>query len=195
MRPGGLGMADTASSGMAGLGWLVGVAAVLGLWMLGAYNRLTALRSAIISAWGPLEAALQARAAAFDVLLAHAAGPLAGERAALDAVAAAQAQLGLAIDSLRRRPLASGDAAELAKADAVLVAVSQRLRALVGQEPALRGQPEAAAALDALRDLDGRLQFGRQAYNEAVARHNQALGQFPTRLLGPVFRFEPGGLL
>lgn len=188
-------MADAGSGGWGQLGWLVLLAVVLGLWMLGAFNRLTALRAAIVAAWAPLEAALQARARAIGVLLAHAAGPLAAEHAALDAVAAAQSQLTLAIDGLRRRPVAQAGAAELAKADAVLVAVSQRLLALLGQDPALRAEPEVAAALKALQDGQPRLEFGRQTYNDAVRRYNEGLAQFPTRLLGPVFRFEPGGEL
>lgn len=176
------------------LGWLA-LLAVLGLWMLGAYNRLTALRAAILAAWAPLEAAFQARAQAFDTLLALAAEPLAGERAACDAVATAQAALASAVDQARRRPLAAEGMTELAKADAVLAAVSLRLLALVEQAEALRGEPAVKAALQALQELRPRLQFSRQAYNEAVQRYNAALAQFPTRLLGPVFRFEPGGTL
>jgi LemA protein len=189
-------MAEVAADGMGGmggLGWLVLLAALLGLWMLGAYNRLTALRGAIISAWAPLGAALQARAAAFDTLLFLAAGPLASEQAALDAVAAAQVQMARAVDALGSRPVCHARAAELAKADAVLLAISQRLLALVGAESALRAVPEVGAALKTLHDLQARLQFCRQAYNEAVQRYNAALTQFPTRLLGPVFRFDPGG--
>lgn len=175
-------------------GWLL-LLVVLGLWMLGAYNRLTALRAAILAAWAPLDAALQDRAQAYDTLLARAAGPLAAEHAACDAVAGAQAALAAAAEQVRRRPLAAAGVTELAKADAVLAAVSLRLLALVEQADALRAEPEVKAQLQALQALKPRLQFARQAFNEAVTRYNAALAQFPTRLLGPVFRFEPGGTL
>jgi LemA protein len=187
-------MGDASAIGGGMLGWLT-VLLVLGLWMLGAYNRLTALRAAVLAAWTPLEAALQARAQAFDRLLQLAAGPLQDERAALDTVAAAQAQVAAALEPMGKRPVVQAGVAELAKADAVLAAVSQRLLALLAQDAALRDQPEVTAQLQVLRDLKPRLQFTRQAFNEAVNAYNVALAQFPTRLLGPVFRFEPGGLL
>jgi hypothetical protein len=62
-------------------GWMAwaGVLAVLGLWVLGAYNRTTALRAAVLAGWTPLDAALQDRAQAVAALLQATAEPLAGE--------------------------------------------------------------------------------------------------------------------
>lgn len=176
------------------LGWL-GLLAVLGLWMLGARNRLTGLRAAILAAWGPVDVALQQRGQALRALLAEATGPLAGEHAALDAVAQAQAQVEAAAEALRRRPVAQPLAAELGKADAVLSAVSLRLLALVEHQAELRGVPAVQAALAQLQEAKPRLVYARQAFNEAGQRYNIALGEFPTRLLVPVFRLEPAGAL
>lgn len=176
------------------LGW-IGLLLVMGLWMLGAYNRLTALRAAILAAWTPLEAGYQARTQALEALLARSAEPLAAEHAACDAVAGAQAAVTAAVELVARRPLLASHVTELAKADAVLAAVSLRLLALVQHTDALRGEPEVKDLLRTLKDLKPRVQFARQGFNEAVQRYNAALSQFPTRLLGPVFRFEPGGTL
>jgi LemA protein len=183
---------SAASSGLLGP---VALLAVLGLWMLGAHNRVTTLRGAVLSAWLPVEAALAQRAQALSALLALADEALDGERAAIDAVLAAQAQVALHADTLRRRPAQRDAVAELSKADAVLAATLPRLLALIDHQATLRGQPEVKAALAALDEARPRLLFARQAFNAAGQAYNLAVVQFPTRLLGPVFRFGQAGTL
>lgn len=176
------------------IGWLF-VLAVLGLWMLGAHNRITALRSAILAAWTQVDAVLQARAQALATLLTAAAAPLASESAALEAVSNAQAQVLVAADALRRTPVSHEAVADLGKADAVLAAVLVRLLALVEQQPALQADPQVTEPLRTLRELPPRLTFARQMFNEAGAAYNAATTQFPTRLLGSLMRFGQAGRL
>lgn len=176
------------------IGWIV-LVAVLGLWLLGAHNRVTALRAAILTAWTQVDSTLQARGQALAALLAAVAEPLASEAAALDAVASAQAQVQAATDQLRRRPVAQDTVAELSKADAVLGAVLVRLLALVEQQPALLAEAAVSQPLKALKELPPRLAFARQVFNEAGQAYNQATQQFPTRLLGSLLRFSQAGRL
>lgn len=172
--------------------WL-GLMAVLGLWMLGAYNRITALRAAILVAWAQVELALGSRAQALAALLAAVAEPLASETAAVEAVAAAQAQVAAATEALRRRPVAQGSVADLSKADAVLAAVMVRLVALVEQQAVLNSNAAVMAPLAVLRDLPPRLVFARQIFNDAGTAYNVAVQQFPTRWLGSLFGFDHAG--
>ena len=174
--------------------WL-GLLAVLGLWMLGVYNRITALRATILVAWAQVELALSARAQALSALLAAVAEPLTSETAAVDAVAAAQVQVLAATDALRRRPVAQDTVADLSKADAVLAAVMVRLVALVEQQAALRADPAVQAPLAELRDLPQRLVFARQMFNDTGRAYNAATQQFPTRVLGSLFGFGQAGRL
>lgn len=176
------------------LAWAA-AAAVAGLWVLGAHNRVTGLKSAVLAAWTPVDAALQARGEALSALLAAVAEPLASEAAARDAVALAQAQVQQAAEAVRRRPVAADTVAELSKADAVLGAVLVRLLALVEQHGALLADPAVAGPLKALHALPPRLTFARQVFNEAGAAYNRATGQFPTRLLGSLLRFGQAGRL
>lgn len=178
------------------LPWLwIATLAVLALWTLGAHNRITALRAAVLAAWGQVDQALQARDQAMGSLLAAVAQPLATESAALDAVAGAQAQVLTATDALRRRPVAQDTVADLSKADAVLAAVMVRLVALVEQQAALRADPAVQAPLAELRDLPQRLVFARQMFNDTGRAYNAATQQFPTRLLGSLFGFGQAGRL
>ena len=168
---------------------------VLGLWTLGAHNRVTALRAAILGAWAQVDAVLQARGQAIAALLAAVAEALAGESAAVDAVAAAQSQVQTSADALRRSPVDHDAVAELSKADAVLAAVQVRLLALVEQQTALLADPAVAAPLQVLRDSPARLVFARQVFNEAGVAYNRATAQFPTRLLRSLLRFGQAGRL
>ena len=174
--------------------WL-GLLAVLGLWMLGAHNRITALRAAILSAWAEVDQVLTLRAQALADLLAAAALPLASEAAALDAVAGAQAQVLLAADALRRSPVTQDTVADLGKADAVLAAVLVRLLSLVDQQAALLADAAVQGPLNVLRELPPRLLFARQNFNKASYNYNAAARQFPTRLLGSVLGFGQAGHL
>lgn len=174
-----------------GLGLLV----VLGLWMLGAHNRVMGLKTAVLAAWVQVDEALSARAAALAGLLPAVAEPLAGEVAALDAVANAAAQVQAAADTVRRAPLAPDALAELGKADAALGAALGRLLALIEQHPPLLADDAVAAALQALREVPPRFSFARQVFNLAGTAYNAATTQFPTRLLAPMFRFGRAGSL
>ena len=178
------------------LPWLwIATLAVLALWTLGAHNRITALRAAVLAAWAQVDQTLTARAQALTSVLAAVAQPLATESAALDAVASAQAQVLTAADALRRRPVAQDTVADLSKADAVLAAVLVRLLALLDQHPALLVDEAVKAPLKALKDLPPRLLFARQMFNDAGAAYNHATRQFPTRLLASLLRFGQAGKL
>ena len=173
----------------------LGALALLGLWMLGAHNRVTALRAAVLSAWAPVDQVLTLRGQALAGLLVAAAEPLAGEAAALDAVAQAQAQVQAAQEQVRRRPVDRSSVADLSKADAVLAAVLVRALALVDQQTLLRADEGVRQCLARIKDAPAQLAFARQLFNQAGAAYNSATQQFPTRLLGSVFRFGEAGKL
>ena len=173
----------------------LGALALLGLWMLGAHNRITALRAAVLGAWAPVDQVLTLRGQALSGLLAAAADALSGEAAALDAVAQAQAQVQATQEAVRRRPVDRGTVADLSKADAVLAAVLVRLLSLIDQQTPLRADEGVRQSLAQLKDAPAQLAFARQLFNQTGAAYNLATQQFPTRLLGSVFRFGEAGRL
>lgn len=177
------------------LGWALAVLALLFFWMLGAYNRVMALRSPIIAAWGQLEAVLQIRLQAVAALLAAAEPRLPNERAAVEAVSSAYRRLAMATEAVRPSPARTEAVAELAQAEAALGPVLARLTALIEHQPDWREVDALAAPLQALRDQLPRWDFARQVFNEASAAYNAAVLQFPTRLLAGVFRFGRAGQL
>jgi LemA protein len=173
--------------------WAWVLLALLFFWMLGAHNRVVALRTAIVQAWAQVDTALQARLQALADLRTEVEPRLQAERAALDAVAAAQAQLQQAADALRARPTDPAGADTLARAEAALAPALVRLTSLIEQHAQWRDESAVAGPLATLRDLVPRWQFARQMYNDAVSAYNAAIRQFPTRLLTRLFRFTPAG--
>ncbi len=170
-------------------------AAVLVFWMVGAYNRLVRLRNAIGAAWAQHDAQLQRRAVALPTLLASLAAPLAAEQSALDAVAAAQQQASAAAAALRAAPVNAPAASALVLAMAKLDSGLAPLLALLDQHPALRAQPEVSASLLELHDVDLRLAFARQMFNDAAQAYDSAARQWPTRLLARLYSFGAAGRL
>ena len=174
---------------------LIAAAALLVFWMLGAHNRLVALRNGIIAAWAQVDEPLQRRAAALQPLVAALRTHLPDEQGALDAVLAAQAQLQPTADALRARPALAPRAAALVGAEAALQAALSRLLALLEQRGDLTGADDVAPHVAALRDATQRLAFARQLFNDAVGSYNEAARQFPTRLLSSLFGFGAAGTL
>jgi LemA protein len=169
--------------------------ALLIFWMLGAYNRLVTLRNAIIAAWTQFDEALQRRAAALEPLVAGLRHRLPAEQATLDALQSAQVQLHAAAEAMRARPALAARATAMAAAESALSSASMRLLALLEQQPAPAGDAGLAPHLAALQDAASRLDFGRQLFNEAVRAYNDAVQQFPTRLLSPLFGFVAAATL
>ncbi len=171
------------------------IAALLVFWMVGAYNRLVALRNAIAQAWAKVDEALRQRAGAGEPLLAALREPLAAEQGALDALAAALAESAKAAAAMSARPVEQANANAWLAAEAALASAAARVLALFEHDIGLRGRAEIATPAAAWRDAQTKLGFARQLFNEAAAAYNEAVSMFPTRLLAPMFRFGLAGRL
>jgi LemA protein len=174
--------------------WLVlGAAALLVFWMVGAHNRLVALRNAIGQAWAKVDEALRQRAGAAGPLLDALRGPLAAEHGALAAWQAALEDLQRRSQAMSVRPVVEDHAAAWVAAEAQLAAASSRVFALADGSAEARALPAVAEASARWHEAQQRLAFARTLFNEAAAAYNDAIGVFPTRLLLPLFRFGRAG--
>ena len=175
------------------------VAAVLGavllFWVLGAHNRLVAMRNGIADAWSKVQQALEQRGAAVEPLVAALREPMAAEQGALDSWVAAHAEAAKAAAALTARPVDAGRAQAWVAAEAGLAGAAARVLALLDQQPVLRLQ-QPVATLDATwREGQSRLPFARQLFNEAASAYNEALGVFPTQIVASGFRLSRAGLI
>src|SRR5262245_17745203 len=109
--------------------------AVLFFWMIGAYNRLVSLRTAIGDAVRQIDELVQRRGAATAALTATLVAPMAAEQGALDAWGAASADVQRACAALRARPVMAALAVALVNAEAAAGAAGSRVLALLEQHP------------------------------------------------------------
>lgn len=172
----------------------VGVA-VLIFWMLGAYNRLMRLRNDIGRAWEQLDVQFTRRSQALQDLLLALADPFRSERPALDAVTEAHDLLMLSLDAVRSRPAQAQAVSDLGSALARLEPAMTRLLALLEHQPRLRELPEVEQPRNELLDVAARMPYARQVFNDAVQTYNDAVRQWPTRVLTGLFHFGPAGPL
>lgn len=171
--------------------WLIGVA-VLVFWSVGAYNRLVGLRNVMRAAFGQLEAQLHRRHELIPELAEAARQRPEAEAldpAMLEAAVAARHQAHAALTLARSHPGATGPTVSLAMAEQVLTDVCRRLQQVIDAQAALRSNAEVQTVRDELLGAEGRLGFARQMYNDAVSDYNQAVRQFPTRVLSSLFGF------
>lgn len=185
---------------------LLAFAALLGFWMVGAYNRLVRLRSAVLGSWQPIDAQLRRRQALALELAELLTGPeplegMADEvgRATLQTVLAATRQAQAATDHALARPSSAGAIQSLGLAEQVLEGALRPLRVLIEARPGLFGVPDrgerAQALLLELQDAEAQLGFVRRLFNEAVAAFNGAVHELPTRLVASLFGFRPAAPL
>lgn len=174
-------------SGWSMAGWVAGGALLF--WGIGAYNRLMRLRNAIGEAYRQLDQQFGARAEASARLLALLRPLLPSEQAAFDALDGAQAEVQAAAQAVRARPHAADPVGSLAVAGAVQAAALTRLLSLIEHHGELQGQAEVFALVDELKLIERQRAFARQVFNQAVGQYNEAVQQFPTRILASLYGF------
>ncbi|PTT93123.1 hypothetical protein DBR42_00635 [Pelomonas sp. HMWF004] len=168
----------------------VASAALLFFWGVGAYNRLMSLRNAIGEAFTQLDAHLKERAEVCDKLLAAVAPRLSSEQATFDALASAQAESQAATQAVRSRPWSPDPVGTLAVASALHAAALTRLLSLLDHQAELRSEAEIDALVSELKLIERQRAFTRQVFNQAVGQYNEALQQFPTRVLANLYGFS-----
>jgi LemA protein len=176
--------------------WLLLAALVVCIfWMVGAHNRIVGLRAAIVDAWTQIDTLLEQRGQVIRALADALWDLWPTGRGSVDALRSAQAQLQASVQAVRARPSRAQAAATLATAEAALNATVARVLNQVEADPALHAQETVATQMLALFAFGPRLIESRQRFNQASMAYNEAIAQFPTRLLAPVFRFEAAGTL
>lgn len=168
---------------------VVVLGAVLVFWVVGAYNRVVRLRSAVVAAFLPVEARHRERQALLEQQMALVQETLATAGPRLDALRAACRQAETAREHARTHPGATSAITSLRLADEILADARARLPVQSLATPAL-------PALNAeLTSVESTLAFARREFNDAVQAYNRAVGQFPTGIVAALFGFRPAGVL
>ena len=158
---------------------LVGIAAVIGLMLVGLYNNLVRLRQAVKNAWSQIDIQLKRRHDLIPNLVNTVKGYAAHEKGTLEAVINARA-----------KATSVTLPADRIKAEGELSGALGRLLAVSEAYPELKANQNFMALQGELTGTEDRIAFSRQAYNESVTQMNTAVQSFPAVLIAGMFGFK-----
>ena len=173
----------------------IGVAALVVLWAVVAYNGLVRRRNEIANAFAQIDVQFKRRHDLIPNLVETAKRYLQHEQGTLEAVAAARAGAGRAADAARRRPADAAAIGALGGAEGALAGVLGRLMAVVEAYPELKADATMRELSEELAHTENRIAFARQAFNDAVLDYNNGAQQAPANLVAGMFGFKPAAML
>jgi LemA protein len=164
------------------------------MWLVGAYNRLVALRNRFKNAYAQIDVQLKRRYDLIPNLVETAKGYIKHERGTLEAVVAARNAASAASVRAAQNPGEAGAMKELSGAETALTSTLGRLFAVAEAYPDLKANTTMMALMEELTSTENKVAFARQAYNDSVMAYNTQRETFPTNLIAGPFNFGPAEL-
>jgi LemA protein len=151
---------------------ILAIVMVVGLLVVGAYNRLVALRQNVAGAFADIDVQLKQRQDLVPNLVETVKGYAAHERGTLDEVTQARAAA------------ASAGAGEArAQAESALTGALGRLMAVAESYPELKANQNFLQLQSELADLENKIAAARRFFNNAVGEYNASIQRFPAVLI------------
>lgn len=157
---------------------ILGVLALLILWLVFAYNRLVRLSQQAREALSDIDVQLKRRFDLIPNLLEAVRGYMAHERATLEGVTRARTQF-----------LAAKSTGDQFKANDLLTSTLKTLFAVSENYPDLKANVNFLDLQRELADTENKIQAARRFYNANVRDLNIAVESFPTNLIAGAFSF------
>lgn len=161
---------------------LIGIAVMIGIWLIGSYNGLVTQDSTVEQAQADIESQLKRRADLVPNLVATVKGYAKHEKEVFDNIAAARSRL-LNADIGK-------DPAEAAAATQNFNGALGRLLAVAEAYPQLKADQNFIRLQDELSGTENRINYARLQYNAAVKNYNLKVRSFPTNIMAGTFGFE-----
>lgn len=179
--------------GKLGLGCVVLIVILLvivGISMMGTYNRMVGLGQGVDAQWAQVENVYQRRADLVPNLVATVKGAADFEKSTLEAVVQARASVGRANVSPGAAPTDPESLARFEAAQASLGAALQRLLVVVERYPDLKANANFRDLQAQLEGTENRITVERMRYNEVAQTYNTTRLKFPTNLFASMFGFK-----
>lgn len=158
---------------------LLGIVAVLVFYLTGTYNSLISLRNRVRDQWAQVEVQLKKRFDLIPNLVETVKGYAKHEKGTLEDVIAARNKF-----SAATTPEAEMEAAgELTK-------VLSRLMVLTESYPELKADKNFLRLQEDLRDVEEKIAFARQFYNDRVLSYLNKIQMFPSNIVASMFNFK-----
>ena len=158
---------------------LVGLLALLILYIIYAYNRLVVRRNRIDNAWSQIDVQLRRRYDLIPNLVETVKGYASHEREVFERVTAARA-----------RAIAAGSVGEQSQAENMLTQALRSLFAVAEAYPQLRATENFQQLQEELSGTESKIAFSRQFYNDTVLRYENLRQSFPVGILANTFGFR-----
>ncbi|HEX9774981.1 MAG TPA: LemA family protein [Actinomycetota bacterium] len=159
--------------------WIVlGVVALLVIFVIATYNGLVGLRNRIDNAWSQIDVQLRRRYDLIPNLVETVKGYAAHEKQLFENVAHA-----------RSAGIAATSVTEQAQAENAITQALRQLLAVSEAYPDLKANQNFLALQEELTGTEGRIAFARQFYNDQVLIFNNKVQQFPSNVIAGMFSF------
>ncbi|WP_269526749.1 LemA family protein [Coraliomargarita parva] len=172
------------------LGLILFFIAVVGLFVVGAYNGLVQLRNRFKNAFAQIDVQLKRRYDLIPNLVETAKAYLKHERETLEAVIAARNTAVAAGKQAAGDPGNPDAIRSLAGAETALTGAMSRFFALSEAYPELKANQNMAQLTEELTSTENKIAFARQAYNDAVMTYNTKCEVFPSVIIANTFNFQ-----
>ncbi|MEK7609017.1 MAG: LemA family protein, partial [Patescibacteria group bacterium] len=158
---------------------LVGIAVVVVLWIIYAFNRLVTLRARIDEAFSDIEVQLKRRYDLIPNVIETVKGYMGHERSVFENVTQARSQA-----------MGAHDPNEKAAKENLLTNTLKTLFAVSENYPELKANANFLDLQRELADTENKIQSARRFYNGNVRDFNISVDSFPSSLIAGVFSFK-----
>lgn len=150
------------------------------LYVISAYNGLVRLRNMVKDQWAQIDVQLKKRADLVPNLVETVKGYASHEKETLDAVVSARTK---AISAQTKE-------AEI-EANGELSNALGRLLAITESYPDLKANANFLELQKDLKDIEEKISYARQFYNDVVMKYQNKIEMFPTNIIAGMFGFKP----
>jgi LemA protein len=157
---------------------LLGIVAVLAVWVIAVYNRLIGMKNQKENGWQQIDVQLKRRHDLIPNLVNTVRGAMEFERDTLTAVMEARAKAMAAVSP--------GDAS---RSEGELTQALGRLFAVAENYPQLRANENVKMLQEELAATENKIGFARQFYNDIATKYNIARETFPANVVAGSFNF------
>lgn len=153
---------------------------ILIIYVIVVYNSLVNLRNMVKNQWSQIDVQIKRRFDLIPNLVETVKGYASHEKETLDAVISA-----------RSRAVNATTTEEEIKSYGELTQALNRLMMLTEAYPDLKANQNFLSLQADLKDVEDKIAFARQFYNDAVLSYKNKLEMFPSNIIAGIFNFKP----
>ena len=170
--------------------WIIilGLAALVVIWGISAYNSLVSLEENVDSQWANVESAYQRRADLIPNLVETVKGYAAHERETLEGVIEARSKASSV--SIDPSNLTEENLAQFQAAQDQLSSALSKLMVVVERYPDLKANENFLQLQSQLEGTENRINVERNKYNEIAKTFNAEIRRFPKNFIASLFGFS-----